>query len=363
MVDGISKHLIRPPNRPLFVALGVSVLIHLLLGLLAHYVPQWEWARRNRVLGALISQEESLKELLANSTKLKDQSRDPEPEYPTVFVEIPKTEDLVEPPKSTKYYSDNSSVAANPEPEPLKLTEKPKLDGSQDQVIRLADNQRSQPAPPTPPAPPEPPAVQVQPEPKPPSPPIPDPAPTKPEEAPKIGELALTTPSPPLTPQTPPLSAPATPPNPNTPPPSKRVPRPRTLAQAIEQNPKLRGEKFKQAGGVKKRSVTVALDVRASLFGAYDRAVIQAIEERWFQLLEENSFSGERVGKVILEFKLKYDGSVSDLKVIETSVGDVLALLCMRAVKDPAHYAKWPSDMRLLYSSGFRDVRFTFYYN
>lgn len=146
-------------------------------------------------------------------------------------------------------------------------------------------------------------------------------------------------------------------------PPTKTASRPRTLAQVFEQSPQLRGEKFKQDGGVKKRGVTASLDVRASTFGAYDRAVIQAIEERWFQLLEENAFSGERVGKVILEFKLHSDGNVTDMKVVETSVGEVLALLCRRAVTDPSKYEKWPSDMRLLYSSGFREVRFTFYYN
>ncbi len=360
MAEGNLNHSIRQPKRPLIIALGVSVLAHLLLVVLVHYVPRWEWLQKSRVLSSLIREAKSLDNPLIQPRKQSEKDREPEAQYPTVFVEIPKEQEVSEPPKETQYYSDKSSVAANPNPEPLKLKDAPKIEGTQDKVIRLADNQAPKPPPPPPDAdqPPPKPKQEPKPELK-----KPEPVPPKPESEPSPGDLALSKPSPSPIPL---VTAAKPPPQTLTPtpaPPPKPAKRPRTLAQVFDQSPQLRGEKFKQAGGVKKRGITAALDVRASTFGAYDQALIHAIEERWFQLLDENDYSGERVGKVVLEFKLKYDGSVMDMKVVETSVGEVLGLLCLRAVKDPERYETWPSDMRLLYSSGFREVRFTFYYN
>ena len=362
MVDGISNHSTKQPKRPLILALGVSVVVHLLLAVLVQYAPKWEWARKNRLLNALVREAAPLKILQDQQTKSNEKDQEPQLQYPTVFVEIPQEQEVLEPPKDTKYYSDKSSIAANPNPELLTAKDSPKLEGTQDKVIRMAQNPSPRPPPPPPKQEPEQPP-QNPPEQQKAAPQQPEQALPKPESEPKVGDLALARPSPSLKPQATAGKSSAQTSAPKPPPPPKSTPRPRTLAQVFEKSPQLRGEKYKQEGGVRKRALTASLDVRASSFGAYDRAVIQAIEERWFQLLEENAYTGERVGKVILDFKLKYDGSVSDMKVVETSVGEVLALLCLRAIKDPSVYEQWPSDMRLLYSSCFREVRFTFYYN
>ena len=51
------------------------------------------------------------------------------------------------------------------------------------------------------------------------------------------------------------------------------------------------------------------------------------------------------------------------MKVNESNVGELLCLLCQRAVLDPAPYARWPSDMRQVLGEDHREVVFTFHYN
>jgi hypothetical protein len=51
------------------------------------------------------------------------------------------------------------------------------------------------------------------------------------------------------------------------------------------------------------------------------------------------------------------------MKVNDNNVGELLCLLCQRAVLDPAPYARWPSDMRRVIGDNYREVTFTFYYN
>jgi outer membrane biosynthesis protein TonB len=145
--------------------------------------------------------------------------------------------------------------------------------------------------------------------------------------------------------------------------------RPRTLAQARSLTPNQTpsaagtiGEKMKQEGGVSRFGVESSLDARATSYGAYDAAVIAAIQQRWYSLLDERGFSLERSGKVVLDFRMKHDGSVHDLKVVEAEVGDILTLVCQKAILDPSPFGTWPRQMRIELGE-HRDVRFTFHYN
>ena len=80
-------------------------------------------------------------------------------------------------------------------------------------------------------------------------------------------------------------------------------------------------------------------------------------------MLDERRYANDRTGKVVLKFRLHYDGRVTDLGVTEHTVDELLSLLCQKAVLDPAPFARWPSDMRRMNGEDFRDVQFTFYYN
>lgn len=145
-------------------------------------------------------------------------------------------------------------------------------------------------------------------------------------------------------------------------------PRPRTLAEARAQQPrqdplKTAGQRARQDGGVRQRNITSSLDAIGSPFGVYDAAIVAAIQNRWYDLLEQRSYASDRTGKVVLEFRLNYDGRITEVRVVEHSVDELLSLLCQKAVLDPSPYARWPSDMRRMVGEDYREVRFTFYYN
>ncbi len=65
---------------------------------------------------------------------------------------------------------------------------------------------------------------------------------------------------------------------------------------------------------------------------------------------------------MVVEFRMNYDGRITDMRVIESDVGDLLSYVCQAAIKDPSPYEHWPSDMRRVMNSDSRVVRFTFFY-
>ena len=61
------------------------------------------------------------------------------------------------------------------------------------------------------------------------------------------------------------------------------------LAEARQQAG-LAGEKMKQEGGVR-RGGQLAVDAKATPFGEYDAAWIRAVQEQWYNLLDNSSLS------------------------------------------------------------------------
>ena len=57
----------------------------------------------------------------------------------------------------------------------------------------------------------------------------------------------------------------------------------------------------------------------ASPFGAYDRALIEAVSHRWYSLLDQHAYVSDNRGKVVLQFHLHPDGSITDMNVAETT--------------------------------------------
>ncbi len=233
-------------------------------------------------------------------------------------------------PKDAKYYGAHNSIAANPKP---LEQDQPKVAGEQTKIVRVEDNPKPGPQPLQP--------TLTQPKPEVVA-PQPKPAETQPkgdtvQTKPDAATVSVTMPEP------------------------KVEERPRTLQEARLRKGMLAGEKMRQNGGVRQRG-RVSLNVKATPFGAYDAAFIAAVQQRWYELID-NTQVPQRSGKVALEFRLNIDGSITDMKVRETEVGEMLALLCQRAVKDPAPYLPWPSDMQRMVGKTYREVLFTFYYN
>ena len=236
------------------------------------------------------------------------------------------------PPKEAKFYGAQNSFAANPEPE-KKID--PKVDGKQKNVVKTETVPKPKPFPLQPSAEPPPkPPQEAQPKPK--------------AEAP--GDLAkaeLTRPEIGLSDIS-----------------KQEQPavheRPRTLAAARAQK-MLAGEKVQQEGGARMTG-RVAFDVKATAFGSYDAKFIAAVQQRWYDLIDSSRFTPHS-GKVIVEFRMMYDGRIMGMKVNGNEVGELLGLLCQQAILDPAPFDPWPGDMRRMIGQNYREVTFTFYYN
>ena len=239
-----------------------------------------------------------------------------------MFVETTPSQATTEAPKDAKYYSDKNTRAANKDASAD--SNMPKIEGTQDKVAKTADTSREKfvPLKPSRPAEPEQPKPSLVP-----------------------GDLALAKPSDMTRKEQRPAAQ----------------PRPRTLKEAMARLQKIPGEKMKQKGGVHRPSLLASFDTKATPFGAYDAAFIDAVTARWYDLLDNRDFAQGRSGKVVLEFHLNYDGRITDMRIAENTAGEMLGLICEKAVLDPAPFAPWPSDMRRM-AGDTRSVRFTFYY-
>ena len=235
-----------------------------------------------------------------------------EPPLEFVTVEQPSTEA----PKNAKFYSNNNSLAANPDANrDLNI---PKLNGTQTDVpktetVLKPDFNKLQPAPKLATSEPAQPTPVVQP-----------------------GDLTLGKPQP----ETP--------------------PRPRTLQEARAQQ-HLPGLQMLQDGGVQHRAIAPSFDVKLTGFGDYDARFYEAVCQRWWDLLDSQQFARDRTGKVALQFHLNYDGTISEMKVAQNDVGEVLGYVCQKAVLDPAPFERFPTDMRLKLGD-HANIQFTFYY-
>jgi hypothetical protein len=256
-------------------------------------------------------------------------------EEPEIFVDVSHAEP--EPPKQTKYYSNKNSLAANPD---ASRDEKlPQVNGKQKDMPKTEDVPRLAKLQPTPPPQPQ----------TPPAPETPPVKPSPPASPMNLGDLQLAK----LT------DANAANPQQPTPPPAHE--RPRTLKQAQAQQ-QLPGQQMKQDGGVRRQRLWSSLDAKATPFGDYDRAIVEAVTQRWYDLLDSRQFAQDRTGKVILRFKLKYDGTITEMQTLEYTVGETLNYVCQEAVQESAPFAKWPPDMRRMIADNYREISFTFYY-
>ena len=237
-------------------------------------------------------------------------------EDPWMFMEV--AQPTIEAPQNAKYYSSQNSLAADPTKGNKDI---PQLNGKQTEVAKTENVphrnfNKLQPATPAP-------QQKLQP-------------------AVQPGDLTLGKPE-------------------NSQP--QEQPRPRTVSEALAQQAhRLPGVQMKQEGGTRRQALSPSFDVKATPFGAYDAAFIEAVTQRWYDLLDSRQFAMDRTGKVMLRFHLNYDGSIADMKVLGNTVGDVLGYVCQKAVTDPAPFAPWPGDMRRMIGENYREITFTFYY-
>ena len=292
-----------------------------------------------------------IRQVIEEAARRAEQQQVPTvPEAELIFVDADPAQAVEEPPENTKYYSAVSTRAANLDTRNLEV---PKIDGRQERVPKTADTMRPDPRAlqPAPPAVPvrEVAAANQQ------APPNQNQARPAEEERPMEqtpGDMLLA--------RTAPRPQPAVEP---APPQAQPLPRPRTLAEARARQGIIEAPRMRQDGGVRRHALDPGLDVKATPFGAYDALFVAAVQARWFNLLDERDYVGNQSGRVVVEFHLRRDGRITELRVVESQVNETLAWLCQRAILDPAPYRPFPPDLVRLLHRDYRPVRFTFYYN
>jgi hypothetical protein len=65
---------------------------------------------------------------------------------------------------------------------------------------------------------------------------------------------------------------------------------------------------------------------------------------------------------VVLELRLHPDGRITDMKMVQSEVSELMSDFCKQAIFDPAPFKPWPREMRLEIPTDYRDIQFTFYY-
>jgi hypothetical protein len=247
-------------------------------------------------------------------------------EEPLEFVQLetPSTET----PKQAKYISNKNSVAADNSQK--QDSQNPLLNGKQADVPKTEDTVRAQMASAAAAAAALQQASQSQ-----------GTAETKPAQS--SGDMTLGKPD-------------------NAPQPQPDQPRPRTLKDAYAQMAsRFPGMTMKQDGGASRKARVPSFDVKITGFGDYDERFIETVSQNWWNLLDSQKFSLDRTGKVVLLFRLNSDGTISQMRIAENSVGDLLGYVCEKAVLDGAPYERWSEDMRLKLGD-YSDVQFTFDY-
>ena len=341
----------------------LSIALHILVFATAELGVQlgW-WAHWHRTLIRRFAQQ----------TQILRRPSPPRP-LPVIFVDVSPAQAESPPEKPTPYYGVVNTRAGNPHPGHAKT---PRFEGSQTKVLKTTDSpprpqltvEKAQPLRPRPASPPsgqdrqkekpDLPATASSPQPS----PVPKAQPSKmigphlPSQ--QKGELMIASAKPiPME-----LSQTSR----STALPRKR---PLTLAEALARRrlggkptSQIVGRQYKQEGGVKRFSVQPSFDVEASPLGDYDARLVAAVQECWYSLLRAQRYSLDRVGKVVIEFRLTQDGRVTNLHVVESNVGEVYTTLCVLAIKRPAPYDPWPAELRRLIGRNYRLVRFTFYY-
>ncbi len=314
-------------------AFGLSLSFHLLVwgtwysGQRFGWWENWHWPKWMETSSLLQRVLPPKPELLAQKSRKSE-------EIPLMFVNVNQAQATADAPEKPQYYSSQNSKAANVKAD--KDTGIPKIDGTQAQVPKTETVARKefQPLQPA-----RPPSAQPAPETQ-------EEAKARPKPAP--GDLSF--------------SKPETDPKPDTG--QERRSRPRTLKEALarKQDSRVPGEKMFQEGGVRRHLDISSLDAVATPFGAYDAALVEAVSQRWFSLLDQRSYASDSRGKVVLQFVLHQDGRVSEMRVADNTAGEVLGLICQKAVLDPAPFAAWPAEMRRILGES-RNIQFTFYYN
>jgi hypothetical protein len=325
-------------QRRISVAVTLSLVLHLVF--------LWCYAATplTRVLAQLLSRPMTVRQLPKDQLK-RLALRRPPPQLS--FIEVDSAQASAQRPDSARFFSDRSSLAANPVPS-NRSADIPKIEGRkmsqlETTTVRLAS--KTQPRPAAPPSPPtaQPPRVVARAQtPQSMTPPKPAEGITSPELF-RRQQQAQAAASPAKTTET-----------------SSTVAQSKQQLQFAESSFGLRpapGE-MQQTDreiptiasatetGVARHGPT-ALNVVGMPQGAYSKKMFAEIGRYWTQLLDRRYADGQP-GRARLNFTLYPTGRVDHLKIAQNSASPILGELCQTAVLQCAPFDPWPEDLKLI---------------
>ncbi len=141
-------------------------------------------------------------------------------------------------------------------------------------------------------------------------------------------------------------------------------PKPRTLLEAKASQAisgALAGKKMIQDGGVN-RPGKLSFDVIGTPYGPYDALFFSAVQQRWWDLLENGRRNPAIPGEVRLSFLLHSDGKITDLRLGNSTVTEFQTQVCPATLLDVSPFLEWPKAMREAIGADERRVNFRFIY-
>jgi hypothetical protein len=292
------------------------------------------------------------------------------------FMETDPSQVTGEKTKDAKFYSDKSTVAANPNNPTDKTSDTPYLNGGETRTPNTVDVPtpsgvpepliRQPGSPSTPPSPPRstPKVAEAPPQPK----PTPTPQ-TKAQEQPKepaaLGlkmvddqKVAMAQ-KPVAQPQV--VTGATVPESPAADP---------TMANpgspAIVTDPGVPGRELVArkahltVAGVARNGIA-AFNVAESPFGAYDKKLIKAVQSHWYALIDHYGIY-ESADVVTVKFELLDDGQVRNVTSNDSAQSRILSLFCEKAIIESGPFDPLSDELRALIGKEPREISFTFYY-
>lgn len=309
-------------------ALVISLVLHLFCFGAWKYGQTHGWWRESHLPNWLQAVHDKLIHRIAKALPAPVQQQQP---VTLTFVDVDATHSVAEPPKNAKYMSSANTVAASTKKADSEL---PELTGTQEKVLKTTENNKDKPKPQPLQPTPKPKAVEAE-------------KPSPPPKAYTPGDLAIAKPTKKATDGK------------SDQPEAQPHRRPRSVEEAKALHG-ITGNKMKHEGGTAHVANMSSLDVRKTVTGDYDRLFVDAVQARWDALLQDQQPTP--VGEVRVEFKMHYDGRITDMKLVHNTVDSFFSLLCQKAILDNAPYPHWPTEMRRELAGDTRDVTFTFFY-
>jgi hypothetical protein len=104
-----------------------------------------------------------------------------------------------------------------------------------------------------------------------------------------------------------------------------------------------------------------AWDARWSNYGEYLQRLIDDVQTEWDKLLNNSNALPPAGTSVEVTFRLKSDGTVSQIVKVEGNSSDLGQKYCVSAITDLGSYGKWTDDMVAMMGTE-QQLTFTFYY-